>query len=539
VKFYPWRRASDLVDAVLATEGTVVAHNGGRFDHLWLLDEAQREATARSNGQGLVEVRIGKTVLRDSARLYPMSLADLTAGKKRSLADLCRCGANCGGYCAIRRDAPPAIMRRIKEYLAADCVELWDALHHMAGVAEHCGLDLGNTVGATAWKSARTFLDLPNAGYDRPDWEFMRRGYFGGRVEVWKRASTNGHAADVHSMYPWALASGAFPVDFLGVVRGHDASRAFKRERAGVYQITIKLPESFAPPLPYRVKSGVAFPWGTMLGVWTLPEIQHARECGAVVKKIHSGAIFGSAVQGLFAPWVQRMFDLRIKYGKDTREGKWLKLILNSLSGKFGSKSVVRRIQLFPDMDKIRLCSCGRGFECGCGGSHPLDLLGRAFEQVLTPNTVDGCAHVPWAAYLTSMARIKLHGAISDDAVYGDTDSIFRESPLPSGYLGSRLGTWDDLGEYRNMIVLAPKVYRVDMEDGETIAAKGIPKPSWDAVSSGRPVVWQSIAGIRRAKSGKFFQRIEQSRRVTPNLGRRMPDGPVGTRAPKIEELES
>jgi hypothetical protein len=542
VVFYDWRNARGLVDRVLATEGNVVAHNGGRFDHLWLLDNAQRAATARSNGQGLVEIKIGKTRLLDSARLYPMRLLDLTAGRKRSLADLCRCGEGCGGYCVIRRDAPARVMRRIKEYLAADVVELWDALQHMAGVAEDAGLSLGTTVGSTAWKSARAFLGLERATYDRNEWAFMRRGYYGGRVEVWKRASDRGHAADVHSMYPWALSAGSFPVDYLGLVRGSKAQAAMRRGRPGIYQITIDVPESFAPPLPYRVRSGVAFPHGRLVGVWASPEIEHAQDVGAKIVKVHAGAIFGTA-RPIFGAWVDRMFALRMRYGKGTREGKWLKLVLNSLTGKFGSKSVVRQIQLFPDPESLTICTCGRAGECGCGGSRPLDDTGRAFERRITPAKIDGCAHAPWAAYLTAMARVKLHNAIDESAVYGDTDSIFRETPLPRGWIGKDLGTWDDLGTYSSMRVLAPKVYRVTMRDPDTgrgkvvIAAKGIPAPTWEALASGSPVSWSSMAGVKRAGARGFFSLIEQTRTVTPNLGRRRPDGPVSTRAPHVDEL--
>jgi hypothetical protein len=94
------------------------------------------------------------------------------------------------------------------------------------------------------------------------------------------------------------------------------------------------------------------------------------------------------------------------------------------------------------------------------------------------------------------------------------------------------------------MRILAPKVYRVDLYDRktgalkETIAAKGIPKPSWDSLASGKPIAWKSIAGVKRAGRGRFFSRIVQTRTVTANTGRRIADGDNLTRAPKIEEVE-
>jgi len=543
----PWveRDEAEAVRTILGTAGVVVAHNGGRFDHLWLLDAMARHglarpATARLNGAGIIELRIGQTVLRDSARLYPMSLAELTGGAKENLRDLCDCEENCGGYCAIRVRMSRKVRARVEQYAVADVVTLWGALDHFQGVADDAGLTLGATVGSTAWRSARAMLDLGPPEYPRDAWAAMRRGYYGGRVEVWRQTSDAGHAYDVNSMYPWALATVPFPVTYLGRVYD-SAARDYGEGRPGVYTATVDVPESFAPPLPYRAPSGrLTFPHGRLTGSWTANELEHAETCGTRILKVHSGHVFNEA-RPIFGPWVERLFDLRVKYGKQTREGKWLKLVLNSLSGKLGSRSEARQTLLYPEPGKIRPCECDRPRSCTCAAPRPLDSLGRVWERVIQSTKVESCAHAPWAAYLTAAARVKLHRHLDDSCVYGDTDSQYRESCLPPDVVGDGLGQWADGGEYRGFRALAPKVYRYADSRGEHIAAKGVPTKgvSWSQLEAGEEVEWWSMAGLRRARGEGFFRRVRQTRAIAANTGARFADGPVLTRPPSAADVEA
>lgn len=533
-----WRDERALVERILSTEGEVVAHNGGRFDHLWLLDAMdrhglRREAEADVSGAGIVELRIGSTVLRDSARLYPMSLAELTAGAKRSIADLCGCGRGCGGYCAIRRDMSRAVRSRVEEYAAADSEELWRALRDMAGFAEAAELTLRRTVGATAWTSASRELGLGRPEYQRPEWTAIRRGYYGGRVEVWRRRSSAGYAYDVNSMYPWALAGVRFPVGYVGRVVGDGARRAYRRGAPGVYAAEVEVPECDYPVLPYRTTERLLFPWGRFSGSWVLPELERAEELGARVRVV--AAHVWARSERVFTPWVERLFGLRRRHGKASREGKWLKLVLNSLSGKLGSRCEVGRVVIYPEPGSIRECECRVG-RCSCGAPRPLDAAGRAWVETHSPSRIDSCAHAHLAAYLTAAARVKLHQALDASAVYGDTDSVFRERPLPAGEVGEDLGAWNLDGEYRDFRALAPKVYRYLQAGEERVRAKGIRDPEWRLLASAQPVAWESVAGVRSAGEGGFFARVERHRTVEENTGGRIAGRGARTRAPRVEE---
>ena len=182
-------------------------------------------------------------------------------------------------------------------------------------------------------------------------------------------------------------------------------------------------------------------------------------------------------------------------------------------------------------------CACHRG-ACSCGGFRPLDLTGRVWESALEGRDVEPCAHVVWAAYLTSAARVRLLDFSGDDSVYCDTDSQFCEDTR-SQDIGAGLGQWADQGTYRNFRALAPKVYRYDATDHAVFAAKGIPKAAenWEAIEAGRPVTWERMAGLRGAKDGDFFRLVPEHRTVRRNTGRRVPDGKSATRAPTADEL--
>lgn len=558
IRTFRWGRKDsdecDMARELLAIDGEIVAHNGGRFDHLWFLDalaayDLIRPGDIVSNGQGIVQLRIGDSVFVDSMKIFPMSLKTLTAGGKENLSDLCDCGKDCGGFCAIRRDASKRILDRVEHYCVADCVELGKALDHFAGIAETVGLELGRTIGATAWRSAKRDLSLPPAEFEQGDWARIREGYHGGRAELFRTQSKAGFAYDVNSMYPYTLASTPLPVGWLGAIRhGKSALADWNKGRPGVYQATVLVPEMFIPPLPIVLPDGLSFPFGKISGAWPRPELEYAESLGAKILRVHASAAF-ARTELIFAPWVEKLFAARMKFGKSTREGKWLKLISNSLTGKLGSRSERRSIKLWPDLLELRVCECEDATDCNCGAFKPLDMKGRIWEAIVSLGKVESCAHAEWAAYLTGAARVKLHKQLvsggENDATYCDTDSCWSENPRTEN-IGKKLGEWEPKGAYRNFESLGPKTYHAEYlesevseanPDGSVTAAKGIPNPDWESLKAGKPQKFRSIRGLRRAKQGeKFFEMLNSQRIVTPNTGRRTP-GPGGlTLPPRLVE---
>lgn len=547
---YRWPEGEEqLIRRINATEGEVWAHNGGRFDHLWYLDAGRRlglvhNARVTLSGLGIVSIKVGNTVLLDSFRVFPMTLDQLSAGAKHSLADLCQCGKpGCGGYCAIRRDMPPSIRARVEEYAIADVVELWKALDHFSQFAASIRLDIGWTVAGTAWRSARAELHLPSTPHrTTARWAAVRRAYYGGRDEIFRVTSDHGERYDVNAMYPAALATTPIPVGDPRTLWWSGARDAWNAGSPGVYTARLTVPETHAPPLPTRARSGrLIFPVGEFVGTWARPELEHAIACGVRVREWIDAIVWDRA-EILFKPWVERLFAIRMKHGKKTREGAWIKWIVNSLTGRLGTRCEVSAVVIDPDTVRGHRPECNGGLTCSgvCGCHRMISAPGTIPVYTSTALRVQSYAHPAWAAYLTAASRVKLHRRLTPAVAYCATDSCYSEQTMIRD-VGSALGEWMHEGPYQEFEAIAPKVYRYHDGQKWVVRAKGIPvdETTWEKIVNHEAIHYLSRASIRRpAKDGSFFQKVPASRLVTPNTGARIPiPGTVLTRAPRYQEV--
>jgi hypothetical protein len=572
---YDWRKEDRLVDAILGTEGAVWAHSGGTFDLKWLLDHvAERGISAQivAAGSRIVFAKVGKTQLFDSRALCPLSLEKFTKGQgieKQKLNLPCDCPLKCGGYCAIRRGMPSAQFRRLCEYLEHDCRSLWKGIESLREFAAESDLDLGATIGGSAWRNAKRFLGLPDAALSRQEHKIARAGYYGGRVQLIRPGmTTSGYEYDVASMYPWTLATFALPCGAHEVVQGADARRAYRRAAPGIYKARVKVPEMHLPPLPYRYdnETRTSYPHGTIRGTWPLPELHRAEEVGGLVVDIDH-AIVWERERVIFTDWIQRVFDLRQKVGKKTPLGQFLKLYLNSLTGKFGSDP--DRLSFAINPKEVLMCraaspcrhdgeeDCGTCCEwhcsqkCGASIQYSKHVFARPVYHL------DDCAHVQWSGYLTAQGRIALHRQLTAygdglDAVYCDTDSVFSTRSRFEN-IGSDLGQWEFAGGFRDFHGIAPKVYTFEhdpktcarshgeekgCDSRKTQKAKGVRLGKRDLVV-GESYEAGGILGFRAgAALGKLFARNTTSRKIERQTGDRVPIAGGLTRAPGADELK-
>lgn len=563
---FTWHREDRLVDAILSVPGTVWAHAGGVLDFKWLLDHIARRgynAQIVAAGSRIVSATIGKTRLCDSFALCPIKLQDFTSGQgvaKEELNLPCECGDACGGYCAIRRSMSSSNLARLREYLRADCESLVEGLERLREFADENDLDLGATIGSSAWRNVRRLYGLPDSDMGTTEHNFCRAAYYGGRVQLYRPGLTpRAHEYDVNSMYPWSLRTFALPVGDRTSDYGRAAQANLVAGKEGIYRCTVTVPEMHLPPLPYRYKNGIktSYPFGTFGGTYALPELQHALSRGARVSASESIIFSGERI--LFRDWIDRLFHLRANAphgGKKGPLGTFLKLYMNSLTGKFGSNPERDKFVINPSSIKVCngdsvSCPTGGASECGlCCREHCAGTCGAHYqlsENVFYSKSfrIDGCAHVEWAAYLTSHARVALNQqqiAVDEghDVVYSDTDSIYSISKRTSN-IGKDLGQWDYGGECNNFVGLAPKCYYYERNGKAVKKAKGIRlHKSALTIEPGKKYQDNSgIIGFRvGAKSGRFFERKDTARTLSKQTGDRIELGNGETRAPRAEELE-
>jgi len=425
--------------------------------------------------------------------------------------------------------------RRLREYLGVDIESLRDTLQSLATYAADHDILLKGTVAGTAWATAQLGCGLPDADWEWNTYTRARAGYYGGLVAVAQLEADQVERYDRNSAYPAAL---MLPVPH-GVFRELDARAAglaWARDKPGVYEARMLVPEQLAPPLPMRVGSRIVYPWGALSGSWTRDEIQHAVASGARIVRIDGGVAWADE-SPLLAPHVDRCFELRRQ--ADTQALKvWLKFLANSLTGAFAQD---------PETDQVALGDYADDPDYEQVGHY--DWIWRRKVSHISAR-----AHVHWAATLTSRARIELSKEIAhagDAWVYSDTDSVLATKLLTRN-VGDKLGEWKHEGSARNFRAIAPKVYTYD-EVGEPGAygparrfarAKGIPDVVgvWDRVAAGERV--ELDRGVRSflvaARTDELFARNDGHRALKPGtdwVGGRLRDG-VRTRAPSVRDLE-
>lgn len=595
VSISDWKHEDCFVDSLLRLKGekrrngkpgpaNVWAHNGGKFDWKWFLDHVyKREIAAQlfaSGGRIVVcEIPAGQKQcpyglkLLDSYALVPMSLKRFTAGQgieKEQLELTCKCGRECGGYCRINRKMTAKDLRVLAKYLTADLMSLGEALKNLRRFALHNDLDLGATVGSSAWRTASRWLELPNAEYTESQHFYARRSYYGGRCHVGATESPAGFRYDVNSMYPASLMRAELPVGPHEFMSAPNARSAYRDSLPGIYSATVHMPDGLnLAPLPIRTKTRIYYPVGKFSGVWTQPELAYAERFGEV--RVQGGMVWGDSDR-LFPRFVESLFSLRASApgGKKSPLGEWLKFYLNSLTGKLAVKPYKSRILLHPTRamlvraieeslpSETHVCHvCGeKGLACldDCSGRRGPRPLGRPGDDSIWSVPIlslDPCGHIPWAAYLTATSRVEWHTmatSVGDgsDVVYGDTDSVFCEK-VRNHQIGDACGQWSYEGEYLDLKVLAPKVYHLLKlgEDIRSFQAKGVrPESANDLVvgMDGRtqPIpTGVRIVGVRAgARNQKFFQKADQTRILEVGYGDRvlMFDG-IHTRPSHISEV--
>ena len=581
------RNEDELIERVLEHEGDIWAHYGGRYDWLWLLSRLSRRTGKRAeievdddpddsvkadismSGSSATRIRIGKTVLRDSFRLIPMSLAKAAAisGEHKSEVGLrCECGKDCGGYCAIRLDMGESDYRILEEYLVQDCHALARTIDFLTEYCADHDIYLKGTVGASAWATARAWADLPAAEWSGNHYAMARQGYYGGRTEVARLAAPHVERYDMHSAYPAALSRVELPI---GVSRLYtrDAGKRLAECEPGIYRVTITIPESNAPPLPLRTGERICYPYGTITGTWALPELIHAVDVGAKIERCWWGLIWDKT-EAILAPTCEKLWSLREAVSKSNPAlARWLKWLVNSLTGKLAQKPDHRRVV----MDTTMVPRACPGGECNgacsetrccnhlcsgrCGRWEAIDPLGRLWSRPTW--RMDSCQHVQWAGYLTSDTRVELHKQIlhaGDDWVYTDTDSVYAMREL-NRRIGESLGEWGHEGSGENWRAIAPKVYSYYEGDKRVLKCKGLPmrmetpkqreiaEKRWEDYVSGRGAeIDGGVEGLLTAarRGHDLFTRARlcrASRRNQVWCGGRLIDG-ERTRPPSITELE-
>lgn len=169
----------------------------------------------------------------------------------------------------------------------------------------------------------------------------------------------------------------------------------------------------------------------------------------------HSGWKFKSAV-GLFKDYIDKWSNVKIEAKKDGNGGMYTlsKLMLNSLYGKFGSRTKVRnQIPYLDENDVVR--------------------------YTVTEQEDKDPIYIPIASFITAYARnktIRAAQSVYDRFIYADTDSLHLvglDVPKQLDVDKTKLGAWDNESTFVRAKFIRAKTYLEQSEVSEEDYLKG------------------------------------------------------------------
>lgn len=372
-------------------------------------------------------------------------------------------------------------------YLERDCRLLHGCLDKFYSLIESAGGEVAMTAPGTAMASfRRNHLEqsIPTnrhfPGCMVADCRgclhgWVRRGYYGGRVEVYReRFDGPGtlNVGDVNSMYPWAML-GDVPTELFAVKEGAIDFERLSARFLGFVECTVEVPEStYIPALPYRSRGKLIFPTGCLRasdetgnGVWSSIELSAALAAGCTMHSVRRSVWFKGAP--VFRSFVTHWYRYRDKSRQDYDEAMnhIAKLLLNSLYGKMGMTEQREKLWFFPT-EAVML-------------EHELtpvaDILAGVFTEAVEVSPAYVIPHI--AAWVTSVARLRLYQILHSQldaghkVYYVDTDSVDTTGPV---HPSSTLGELKLVGRASYCEYAAPKLYLRKMDDGTSeVRAKG------------------------------------------------------------------
>jgi hypothetical protein len=397
----------------------IYAHNGGKYDFLFVLDGlfplAKKPRALPTDviciGSSLVSFQVYNCEFRDSLKILPGSMAKILPHF---------------GFKKMDMDYDDIENQDWKTYLENDCVTLYGTLiQYFEYLYKKFSIFPSLTIASTAMAVYRKSFDRIK------EWKkseksatdlFARSCYQGGRCEIFKFRGDSVACYDINSMYPYVMRKHPYPVGKPTILKKQNFDSAISSGFLGLIHADIICPDIHIPLLPIRHAGKMLFFRGEISGYWTLYELRKALKIGYKITKIHAMTIWKKS-KYIFRDWVDYTYRIR-KESRSEAEKYILKKLLNTLYGKFAQKIEQEEVL----------------FIGGDSAENPADFI---------------LPHIP--AYVTSYARVLLYGYLNQDTYYCDTDSIFTKEIIKTS---NELGGMKIEEEKGNAEFFYPKIYR-------------------------------------------------------------------------------
>lgn len=501
---------------------TIYAHNGGKFDYMFLLHRLRGQVTFK--GRGIMSAKIGNHEIRDSFHIIPERLANW----QKDDFD----------YSKMKRKNRAKHKREIIDYCINDCAYLLDIVKKFV---ENHGFKL--SIGQAAMAYLRKDYKVDRIG-DAMD-NFLRQYFFGGRVEC---LAGKGHFVgdyklyDVNSMYPYVMSNFRHPIgnmytvndggkinaetcafvelscdNFGALVRRGDENETSGNFRDGKFFTTIH---------EYRV----ARKYGLIANakIWRTINCDKFSSFERTIVPLYDGRV---ATKAILKTLERQGLKGSYEYNETKKDDMIIKFLLNNMYGKFAQNP--RRYKehyiTMPDECPPDEWFKPKGWReddiknIMLLPSHECDEY-WIWER---PNPAYRFNNVGTAASITGAARSVLLEAIQNavDPIYCDTDSLICKELRNVQIDGAKLGAWDIEQEFDEVIITGKKMYACKVKgkaDGHKdrfkIRSKGVSDRQWDdyvRMLDGQ-VIEVLNKGITMKKTGEQFYMRRNIRATGP-----------------------
>lgn len=462
-----------VIDAIenLPDSYTIYAHNGGKFDYMFLVKRLR--GTVMFKGRGIMSAKIGRHELRDSFHIIPERLANW---QKDDI-----------DYSVMAKGKRGKHKAAIIKYCIADCRYLLDIVNKFVG--DH-GLKI--SIGQAAMAYLRKEYKVPRLGETMDG--FLRQWFFGGRVEC---IQGKGHwqgeykLYDVNSMYPHVMSEFLHPQGNLYTV--HAGGRI--GPRCAFLQLSCDNNGALVRRGENNETSGT-FSNGQFFT--TIHEYRVAQKYRLIdnVKIIRT---VDCDIMGNFSRTIIPLYENRITtkgllkalekgtfdYNEAKKDDMVTKFLLNNMYGKFAQNPRKYKESYITEPNEEP--ECEHEIERATWG--PLPAHETPYYWIWErPNPNLRFNNVGTAASITGAARAVLLEAIQNarDPIYCDTDSLICRDLRGVNIDSSTLGAWDIESKFSEVIITGKKQYAcrvADLPNGHKDAiklrSKGVSDMDW------------------------------------------------------------
>ena len=524
------RTMEDMLQDCLTCGGWWFAHAGGSYDIVQLfpqiLSHRDWQVTAAFSGVAAVIVRIKtkdgrEAMFGDSAMLLKARLAEI--GKIVGLAKGDLQEAEEGGW------------EEVRDYNERDCEILYVALNQFQDRLRDLGGELRPTLASCAmavFRASYLSRDLKTSPTAN---RFAREAYTASRVEIFRGECQKANYFDINSSFPYSMTF-ACPGEITRVGKrwtGHELA---------IVQATVRVPESYLPPLPLRVDGAIYHPTGTWTNWYSGVDLIEATAAGAKVEKVHRAIHF--AEWGDLSAFVRDLYDRRLQAKKagNKMDDMTYKILANASYGKLAENPQKQELQVRPP-------------------KRPKDPGARLVMPGVWSVPVRRIIpheHVPAPVIITARSRHLLRKGLlkaleQGEVYYCDTDSVICQGELPTG---DKLGQWKLEAKILGGQFLAPKLYSVtkDLPEGVhgprlmDVRAKGFRGATWREfvkLACSETVQVERFSRVRGmlAEGGRTGEvapsrGLVEKRWLGTTRPKRAPDGENNTRPWTLKELE-